>query len=405
MNLVSLLNAFSMAFGQLWRNRGRSALTSLGILIGVAAVIAMVGLGQGATASIQSDLSSFGTNMLMVESGTGRGPQARTEAPPLDLEDAEAIAARVPNLAAVAPTVNAAATAFADGAEWATSVRGTTESWLQVSGRSLSTGRAFTEGESRAGAAVCVIGETLREELFGEREALGQKLRVGKVQCQVIGVLTAQGEDTMGNDRDDLVVMPIRAVQRRLVGSSDVGSIMVSARRAQDLDQVQADLDALMRERRHIAGDASVDFTIRDTREMAQMMSGITGTLTAFLTAVAGVSLVVGGIGIMNMMLVSVTERTREIGIRMAIGALESDIRTQFLVEAAVLAGFGGVLGAVFGIAGIVAGATALGLPVIVSPLVVGVAVGFSALMGVGFGWVPARRAARLEPIDALRHS
>lgn len=405
MNLVSLLNAFSMAVAQLWRNRGRSALTSLGILIGVAAVIAMVGLGQGATASIQADLSSFGTNMLMVESGTGRGPQARTEAPPLDLQDADAIAARVPNLAAVAPTVNAAATAFAEGTEWATSVRGTTESWLQVSGRSLGAGRAFTEGESRAGAAVCVIGETVREELFGGREALGQALRVDKVQCEVVGVLTAQGEDTMGNDRDDLVVMPIRAVQRRLVGSSDVGSVMVSARRAQDLDQVQADLDALMRERRHIAGDASVDFTIRDTREMAQMMSGITGTLTAFLTAVAGVSLVVGGIGIMNMMLVSVTERTREIGIRMAIGALESDIRTQFLVEAAVLAGFGGVLGAVFGVAGIVAGATALGLPVVVNPLVVGVAVGFSALMGVGFGWVPARRAARLEPIDALRHA
>jgi putative ABC transport system permease protein len=209
----------------------------------------------------------------------------------------------------------------------------------------------------------------------------------------------------MGNDRDDLVVMPIRAVQRRLVGSSAVGTIMVSARRAEDLDRVQADLDALMRERRHIAGDASVDFSIRDTREMAQMMSGITGTLTAFLTAVAGVSLLVGGIGIMNMMLVSVTERTQEIGIRMAIGALESDIRTQFLVEAAVLAGFGGTLGAIVGVGGVLAGASALGLPIVVNPLVITIAVGFSALMGVGFGWVPARRAARLEPIDALRHT
>jgi putative ABC transport system permease protein len=402
---VPLQSAFEMAFSQLWRNRMRTALTSLGILIGVGSVIAMVGIGQGATASIQADLQSMGVNLLMVEAGTQRGPQARTAAPPLVLADVDAIVARVPNLLAVAPMASSPATAVLDELQWDTTVQGTDPSYLDVVGRTLSEGRVFTEGEARAGASMCVIGETVRKELFGERPALGARLRLGKAQCMVIGVLAAEGENTMGMDQDDMVILPIRTVQRRLLGTDDVSMIYVSAERAQDIDQVQADLEALLRERRHVTGETTVNFSIRDTREMAAMMSGITGMLTGFLAAVASVSLLVGGIGIMNIMLVSVTERTREIGIRMAIGALESDIRTQFLVEAVVLSLFGGVLGVGVGLLGTLAGAVALGIPFVFQPLTIVLSVGFCALMGIGFGWVPARNAARLEPIEALRHT
>ncbi len=399
----SLMNALNMAVVQLWRNRLRSVLTSLGVLIGVGSVIAMVGLGQGATASIQEDLASFGVNMLMLESGTGHGPQARTTAPPLDLADVEAIRAHVPRVAAVAPSVSAAVTATRGDLSWDTTVSGTSSDWFQVSARQLASGRAFTEGEERAGASVCVLGDTVREELFGDRPALGAELRLGNAQCEVVGLLEPLGENTMGMDQDDYVVMPIRAAQRRLLGSTAVGIILVSAKEATDIDQVSRDLDVLMRQRRHVTGDDTVNFTIRDTREMAATLGSITGVLTAFLAAVAGVSLLVGGIGIMNIMLVSVTERTPEIGIRMAIGALESDIRTQFLVEAVVLSSFGGVLGVLFGLLGTWAGSGLLDVPFVVQPVTVIVSVLFSALMGVGFGWFPARRAARLEPIDALR--
>ena len=404
MSLAALRNALMMALSQMWRSRARSALTALGVLIGVASVIAMVGIGKGATASIADDLSSMGVNMLMVSSGAGRGPQSRTAAPPFQLADVEAIAARIPDVAAVAPVVSTSATLVAAGTDMSAQITGSSRDWLTITGRSLASGRAFTEGEERSGAAVCLIGETVRTGLFGSAAAIGERMRVGKVDCEVIGLLTAQGQDTMGHDKDELVVLPMRTVQRRIVGATGFSTIYVSARSAAAIETVQLDLDALLRERRHVAGDETVNFELRDTREMAKMMGNITGTLTAFLAAVASVSLFVGGIGIMNIMLVSVTERTQEIGIRMAIGALESDIRAQFLVEAAVLSGMGGLAGALVGLLGTWAGATALGLPVVVSVPTILLAVGFSAMMGVGFGWVPARRAARLEPIDALRH-
>ncbi len=404
MSLAALRNALMMALSQMWRSRARSALTALGVLIGVASVIAMVGIGKGATASIADDLSSMGVNMLMVSSGAGRGPQSRTAAPPFQLADVEAIAARIPDVAAVAPVVSTSATLVAAGTDMSAQITGSSRDWLTITGRSLASGRAFTEGEERSGAAVCLIGETVRTGLFGSAAAIGERMRVGKVDCEVIGLLTAQGQDTMGHDKDELVVLPMRTVQRRIVGATGFSTIYVSARSAAAIETVQLDLDALLRERRHVTGDETVNFELRDTREMAKMMGNITGTLTAFLAAVASVSLFVGGIGIMNIMLVSVTERTQEIGIRMAIGALESDIRAQFLVEAAVLSGMGGLAGALVGLLGTWAGATALGLPVVVSVPTILLAVGFSAMMGVGFGWVPARRAARLEPIDALRH-
>jgi len=405
MTAYALWNALEMAFAQLWRNRSRTLLTSLGILIGVGSVIMMVGIGQGASASIQADLSSFGVNLLMAEPGTGQGPQAKTTAPAFKLGDVDAIRARVPNVGGVAPDVQATQEVVALGESYSTSVTGTNADYLAVRGRTIAEGRNFTENEGRSGAGVCVLGETVRDALFGTKDALGAEVRVGSVPCTVIGILDVEGENMMGMDQDDLVLMPMRTVQSRILGSLDVGSISVSAKTAADMDQVRADIDAVLRERRGVTSDETVNFSVHDTREMASTLGNITGVLTAFLAAVAGVSLLVGGIGIMNIMLVSVTERTREIGIRMAIGALESDIRTQFLVEAGVLAVCGGAVGAALGIGGTVAASLGFGIPLVISPTVVVISVVFSGLMGVGFGWVPARNAARLEPIDALRHT
>ncbi|MCB9666155.1 MAG: ABC transporter permease [Alphaproteobacteria bacterium] len=398
------LDALRLAITQLARNASRTALTSLGVLIGVAAVIAMVGLGQGATAAIEQDLSSLGVNLLFVEAGVRRGPRASLPAEPLDLADADAIGRQVRHVEAVAPVVAAEAQAAFGGRTWDTGLQGTTAAWLGVLGRELAAGRVFTDAEDRGGAPVCVLGPTVVEEVLGTADPLGAELRLGALTCTVIGVLTPEGENTFGMDQDDLVLLPIRAVQRRVVGSTAVSQILVSADDPEHMSAVARDVDALMRQRRHVTSDSAVDFSVRDTRELAEMLGSITTVLTTFLAAVAGVSLLVGGIGIMNIMLVSVTERTREIGIRLAVGALPSDVRLQFLVEAAVLAVFGGVLGVIVGIGGTAIGATVLEVPVVVDPRIVLLSVGFSAMVGVVFGWWPASRAARMEPMEALRH-
>ncbi len=395
--------AIRLAVLQLRRTLARSALTSLGILVGVAAVIAVVGLGSGARASIQGDLASMGSNLLMIESGTGGGPQARVAAPGFTQADLESIARQVPHLAGVTPDVQAPATVVVGGRSWSTTVAGGTTDWFPVGGWTLARGRAFTEGEERAGAAVCVLGETLRRELFGDADPVGASIRIGKVDCEVVGVLVAKGENTMGMDQDDRVVAPVRFVQRRLLGSTEISRVMISADTPEHLDEVASALDATVRELRHVRSDDTVDFEIRDTRQMASTLGGIMTVLTGVLSGVAGVSLLVGGIGVMNVMLVSVTERTHEIGVRLAVGALEEDVMAQFLAEAAVLAAFGGLLGTVLGIGVTAIGAAILGVPLVVSPLSVMLAVAGSAGIGVVFGWVPARRAARLEPIDALR--
>jgi putative ABC transport system permease protein len=402
--IAVLGNAVMMALRELARNFTRTALTSLGILIGVAAVIAMVGLGRGATAAIEGDLASMGVNLILVFPGTGGGPQ-RASAPPFTLADARAIADQVPHVGSVAPMANVNVAAVHGDADWATSVQGSTRGWLPTLGRKLASGRVFTEGEERAGAPVCVVGETVARELFHGGDPLDQQIRLGAVACTIIGVLAPEGQNTMGMDQDNLIWMPITTVHRRLAGTSDVGSIFVSADAPSTMGPVAADVEALLRERRGITTDDAMNFMVSDTRELADRVGGVTAILTTFLAAVAGVSLLVGGIGIMNIMLVSVTERTREIGVRMSIGALERDVMTQFLVEAAVLATFGGVLGVIVGVTGTWIGATLMGIPFVADPLTVVLAVGFSGLMGIGFGFWPARRAARLEPIDALRHT
>jgi putative ABC transport system permease protein len=285
-----------------------------------------------------------------------------------------------------------------------TVVTGTDNDYFVTQDWSLSAGRQFLEGELRGGRAACIIGETVRERLFGRTDPIGRSIRVGNVSCEVIGLLEAKGQSSFGTDQDDIVIMPIRAFQRRIAGNTDIGRIMVSAKDGVDTAKVQADIERLLRERRNITPGKEDDFSVRDMKQIVQATAGTTVMLTGLLGAVAAVSLLVGGIGIMNIMLVSVTERTREIGIRLAIGALERQVLAQFLVEAVVLSLFGGLIGILlgFGLAGLATGA--LQVPFIVDPTIVFIAFAFSALVGVVFGYFPARRAARLDPIEALRH-
>jgi putative ABC transport system permease protein len=296
--------------------------------------------------------------------------------------------------------------AIAGSANWATSVTGTTASFLPVRAYTLDAGRDFTESEERAGNAVCMVGATVVRELFGAvapEDVVGERLRLGKLTCRVIGVLGVKGESTFGQDQDDIVLVPLRWFQRRIAGTVDVQAIFVSASANVSTAKVQADLERLLRERRP-STDGTDNFSIRDMAEIASAVTGTTRVMTALLAAVAAVSLLVGGIGIMNIMLVSVTERTREIGIRLAIGALEREVLTQFLVEAVVLSSVGGVVGIALGLGAAIAGTRGLGVPFVFQPGIVVLAFSFSAAVGVLFGYFPARQAARLDPIEALRH-
>jgi putative ABC transport system permease protein len=265
-------------------------------------------------------------------------------------------------------------------------------------------GRFFTQGEARSGTAVCVIGETVRTKLFGSQSPIGSKIRLQKLSCDVVGLLQAKGQSSMGTDQDDIVLVPLRTFQRRVSGNDDINSIQVSVKDAASTERVQQDIEQLMRARRHLSSGEDDDFNVMDMKEITKMLTGTTQVLTALLSAVAAVSLLVGGIGIMNIMLVSVTERTREIGIRLAIGALERDVLLQFLVEAVVLSSLGGLLGIVIALAGSLGLAGMLKVPFVFNPGIVAVAFLFSAAVGVIFGYFPARKAARLDPIEALRH-
>jgi putative ABC transport system permease protein len=397
-----ILQSVSLAARQLWRNKARTALTSLGLLIGVAAVICLVAIGRGATERIQRDLRSFGNNLLFVVPGN-EGPGGRGSAPPFREDDARAVA-QLDGVAAVVPTVARQLRAVRGESSWKTTVFGTTDDYVRVMNWTIEAGRPFLEGELRGGADVCLLGRTVADALFGAQEALGGQVRLGRLECRVIGLLQPKGQNTFGQDQDDLVLVPLVTAQRRIAGNRDVNTLLVSARPGADTLTVQRDVEALMRARRHVAPGAEPDFFVRDMAEAMGIIDNISAVLTTFLGAVAGISLLVGGIGIMNIMLVSVTERTREIGIRLAIGATAADVLTQFLVEAVVLALAGGSAGVVVGLAASAAAARALGVPLMIDLPVVGLAFGVSAAIGVLFGWFPARRAARLDPIEALRH-
>ncbi len=397
-------NSILLAFREIRRNVLRSFLTILGIVIGVAAVITMVTIGGGATAQVSQQISSLGSNLLMVTPGKRLGPGQSSDTVPFKVSDAEAITRDIRSIAAVAPVSSQSLQAVSGNENWSTNVTGTDNSYFKVTNRSVRTGRTFSETELRSGAAVCVLGETVRKKLFGNQDPVGAKIRLQKLSCKIIGLLETKGQSTMGQDQDDLVVIPLRTLQRRVTGSQNVSLIQVSVQDGASTEKVQQDIGKLMRERRHLAADEEDNFNVMDMKEITKMLTGTTQMLTALLSAVAAVSLLVGGIGIMNIMLVSVTERTHEIGIRLAIGALEREVLMQFLVEAVVLSSFGGLLGIVLALAGSLWLSGLLNVPFVFNAGIVIVAFLFSAAVGVIFGYFPALKAARLDPIVALRH-
>jgi putative ABC transport system permease protein len=395
-----------LAFREIRRNVLRSSLTILGIVIGVAAVITLVTLGRGATAQVAAEISSLGSNLLMIRPGQGfRGPGgASGAAKPFKAGDATAIAGQIAGVAAVAPNATRSAQVIAGNANWSTTITGSTNDFLFVRNWTLAVGRQFTESELRSGKSVCVLGATVKRELFGDQDPLGASVRFSNITCQVIGIFAAKGQSSGGNDQDDFLLIPLQTLQRRIAGNTDIGAIYVSGNDGVSTAKIQEDIERLLRERRRIGSNQANDFLVRDMQEIMSTLTGTTRILTALLGAVAAVSLLVGGIGIMNIMLVSVTERTREIGIRLAIGAMEKDVLLQFLVEAVVLSSFGGLFGIAFGLGAAALGAHAMNMPFIFSPGIVAVAFLFSGAVGIIFGYFPARKAARLDPIDALRH-
>ena len=394
-----------LAVREIRRHLLRSFLTILGIVIGVMSVVTMVTLGNGATAAVQESISSLGANILQIRPGQGFGRGGGGPQPPdFKMEDVEAIRTQIAGVQAVAPQTSSSGVAVRNAANWSTSVNGTTSDYFTAQQWNLSAGRIFTGAEEQAGKAVCVLGNTVVQNLFRSEDPIGKRFRIKDVSCEVIGTLAVRGQGGFGNDQDDVVIMPIKTVQRRFTGDRDVRNIMVSVDDQYDSATVQDSIAKLLRERRNIVGAKQDDFNIFDTKQISDTLSGTTQILTALLGAVAAVSLLVGGIGIMNIMLVSVTERTREIGIRLAIGAVGREVLLQFLVEAVALACLGGIVGLILALIASLILAPVLQVPFIFDPQINLLAFVFSAGIGVVFGYFPARRAASLNPIDALRH-
>ena len=398
-----LWNTVLLALRAIRRNLLRSFLTVLGIVIGVAAVITMVTLGNGATKSVSDQISSMGSNLLIVAPGQRFGPGG-DGAPPFKPADIEAIRTQISAARLVAPMVSKSVTAVYQANNWSTVVNGTNDDYFEAGNWEIAAGRAFSEAEERSGKAVCVIGETVRNKLFGGQNPVGSEIRIKQFACEVIGLLESKGQSAMGSDQDDTVIMPLRTVQRRLTGSQDVNRLLVSVSTGASIDYVRDQVSSLMRERRNIGENEDDDFRVMDTRQITQTLTSTTRILTALLAAVAAVSLLVGGIGIMNIMLVSVTERTREIGTRLAIGALEREVLLQFLIEAVVLSSLGGLVGIALATVASIGLADLMKVPYLFNPGINLLSFAFAAAIGVIFGYFPARRAAGLNPIDALRH-
>jgi len=400
-------NALLLALREIRRNMMRAILTTLGIVIGVGAVITLVTIGNGASASVTSSIASLGRNLVILQPGARRGfggGGQSNSAPPFSNADAEAIVREIANLRAVAPVAIRTEVVVAGNQNHSAQIMGTDNAYFAARDWAIAQGRLFSEAEIRAGRTMCIMGQTVKSALFGSQNPIGTDIRVGDAPCEVVGVLETKGQSTFGQDQDDVVIMPIRALQRRITGNADVGLVWIAASRAEDVPKMVGDVTQLMRERRHLTPAAPIDFQVNDIAQINQVMQQTTGILTIFLAAIAAISLLVGGIGIMNIMLVSVTERTREIGIRLAIGARERDVLTQFLIEAVVLSLFGGTIGITLALAASFAASRALSLPFALDYSIVALAFMFSAAVGIVFGFFPARRAASLNPIDALRH-
>jgi len=394
-----------LALRSIRRNVLRSFLTLLGIVIGVAAVIAMITIGSGTTQKVKNDISKLGSNLLVVRAARPeRGGLASFT--PRQLEEKDLIGLRkgLTNAKAVSAASQRTVRVVYGADNIAASITGTDNDFFTARDWNIASGRSFTESEVRGGTGVCILGETVRRQFFGAGDPEGMSIRVNRTSCKVIGVLESKGTSGFGQDQDNVVMMPLAAFQRRIAGNRNIDAIYVAAQDGYATSDVQDSIETIMRDARRIAPDADDNFEVRDMTQIADAMASATTTMTGMLGALAAVSLLVGGIGIMNIMLVSVTERTREIGIRLAIGAHEKHILIQFLVEATVLSLLGGLIGIALGLSLAGLAAVTMSIPFAPSIPVILLAVGFSALIGMVFGFFPALRGARLSPIDALRH-
>jgi len=406
---MNLLMIIRVAFRALVRNKMRAALTMLGIIIGVSAVIAMVSIGQGASASVQAQIESIGTNLLFVSAGVQnvggvRSGTGDTGNQNLTVDDLDAIKREVPSVSMVTPSVNARSQLVAGNMNWNTNVTGVSEQYPDVRKWPVATGSFFTDADVRTAARVIVIGRTLADNLYPGADPIGQDIRVMNLPFRVVGVLAAKGQDQQGRDQDDVAFAPFTTVQKKILGRDRIQIAYVSAISQDATYTAQSQITDLLRQRHKLTANEPDDFTVRNMTDIAEAANETSKTMTILLACIAGVSLLVGGIGIMNIMLVSVTERTREIGIRMAIGARSSAVRSQFLIESIVLSLTGGAIGIILGVVLSLAIPAFLGWPTLVSMMAIVGSVLFSAAVGIFFGYYPARKAASLDPIEALRY-
>jgi len=408
--MIDIASAVRIAVRALKVNKMRAVLTSLGIIIGVGAVIIMLAIGQGASKEISDKISSMGSNLLMVMSGTttsggmrmGSGTQ-----PTLTAKDAEAIMAECPSVQDVAPTLGGVGQVIYGNQNWSTQILGSTPNMLNIRDWSLSSGRSFTDEDVKNATKVCLLGQTVAITLFGDLDPIDKIIRIKGIPFKVIGLLASKGQAAMGQDQDDTVIIPLTTSQKKLFGAQFPGMvkmIMVKGNNAEALNSAQEEITALLKERHHIGQKQEDDFSVRNLTQMMETAKQASNVMAFLLGSIASVSLLVGGIGIMNIMLVSVTERTREIGIRMAIGAKTWDIRMQFLIEALILSLTGGIIGIIIGISGAQLLASLAEWKTVVSPFSIIMAFGFSGIVGVFFGFYPAYKASLLSPIDALRY-
>ena len=406
---MNIWGTFKIALRALSRNKMRSSLTMLGIIIGVGAVIAMVGIGQGASASIQSQIANLGNNMLNVMSGSMNQGGVRTgsgSSNTLTPEDVLAIEQECSAVKVASPVVRANGQLVFGNQNWVASsgIQGTNEKFPEIKAWPMLTGEFFSEGDVRNANRVCVIGKTIADNLFSGGDPIGQTMRIRNLPFRVVGVLSVKGQTQWGQDQDDTVIVPYTTAQKKMLTITHVHSAMVSAISPAATFTAERQITELLRQRHKIAGNQENDFTVRNLTDVAEAADASSSIMTNLLASIAGVSLLVGGIGIMNIMLVSVTERTREIGIRMAIGARSGVIRRQFLIESITLSVVGGIIGVALGVGSSIIISNTLGWPTLVSPISIFASVIFSVLVGVGFGYYPARKAAALDPIDALRY-
>lgn len=406
---MNLLMTFRVALRALSRNKMRSILTMLGIIIGVGAVIAMVGIGQGASASIQTQIAQLGNNLLFVQAGSSNTGGLRGgvgSITTLIAEDVDAIERECPSVQAASPSVRANGQIVFGNQNWSPSggITGVNEKYPQIRAWNVATGDFFSDADVRTAARVCVLGQTVVDNLFAGSDAVGQVIRIRNLPFRVVGVLSVKGQNQYGQDQDDVVLMPYTTAQKKLLSITYINSAMVSAISPAATYTAQNEITSLLRQRHKIAPNVDDDFTVRNLTDVADAADQSSKIMTNLLASIAGVSLLVGGIGIMNIMLVSVTERTREIGIRMAIGARSHAIRRQFLIESMALSLVGGIVGVLFGISTSIGIARTLHWPTLISPFYVLLSVLFSVLVGVVFGYYPAHKAASLDPIDALRY-